>query len=63
MKSDFIVVFYEPLPHSAIGLETLFEFYSSFTLLLIGGDGGGGRGGGGGGGGGRGLIEGGEGGG
>ena len=46
---DFIVVFYEPSPHSAIGLATLFEFYSSFTLLQIGGDGGGGRGGGGGG--------------
>ena len=33
VKSDFIVVFYEPLPHSVIGLATLFEFYSSFTLL------------------------------
>ena len=33
-KSDFIVVFYDPLPHSAIGLATQYSVLTSVYSVL-----------------------------
>ena len=34
-KSDFIVVFYDPLPHSAIGLATQYSVLTSVLSSLL----------------------------